>query len=183
MKTTRREELLEATAAYLLENGVSNLSLRPLAASIGTRARLLIYHFGSRDALVSAALSVILGRVQQDFFSIHSGATLGRTLLKFWRAATEPANEPYLRLMLEVHGVAFHNPNIYGQYRRESLESWKSLVAEKLDKRKMTRRQREDLATLVIAVVDGLLLDYLATGDLKRTTRALRLFAKSGGIR
>jgi len=183
LKTTRREELLEATAAYLLEYGVSNLSLRPLAASTGTRARLLIYHFGSRDALVSAALSVILGRVQQDFFSINKGATLGRTLLKFWRAATEPVNEPYLRLMLEVHGVAFHNPSIYGQYRRESLESWKALVAEKLDKRKMTRRQREDLSTLVIAVVDGLLLDYLATGDLKRTTRALRLFAKSGGIR
>ena len=38
MAPKRRAELLEATVEYLLENGAGGLSLRPLAAAIGTFA-------------------------------------------------------------------------------------------------------------------------------------------------
>ncbi len=176
--TQRREQLLEATVGYLLENGAGGLSLRPLAAAIGTKARLLIYHFGSRDVLISSALSVLLRRVQQAFLAMHSEATLDRTLLGFWRWATAEPNEPFLRLFFEVHGLAIRDSETYGHYLRGAIESWKSLIADRLDKRAMNARRREELATLVIATVDGLLLDYLATGDRERTTRALSLFTK-----
>jgi AcrR family transcriptional regulator len=178
MATTRREELLDKTVQYLLEHGIGDLSLRPLAAATGTKARLLIYHFGSRDELVAAALSVVLRRVQNAFLSMHCEATLEGTLLGFWRYATDKPNLPYLRLFLEVHGLAVHDPDMYGEYLRASLESWKSLIAERLKKRGASRRQREELATLVIATVDGLFLDFLATGDRERTTRALLLFTR-----
>lgn len=175
---SRRQQLLDATIEYLLENGVGNLSLRPLAAAIGTKARLLIYHFGSRDVLVSSALSVVLRRIQQTFLTMHSEATLDRTLLGFWRFATDKPTEPYLRLLFEVHGLAINNPAMFGEYVRGSLDSWNLLIANRLSKRNTTTRQREELATLIIAVFDGLLLDYLATGDLERTTSALLLFTK-----
>jgi len=42
----RREVLLDATIEYMLKRGVAELSLRPLAAKVGSKARLLIYHFG-----------------------------------------------------------------------------------------------------------------------------------------
>jgi AcrR family transcriptional regulator len=178
MAATRRAELLEATVEYLLENGAGGLSLRPLAAAIGTKARLLIYHFGSRDVLISSALSVLLGRIQQAFLTMHSAATLDRTLLGFWRWATDKPNEPHLRLFFEVHGLAIRDPKRYGQYLRGAIESWKVLITERLNNRKLTTRQREELATLIIATVDGLLLDYLATGERDRTTRTLTLFTK-----
>ena len=38
-------------------HGLIGLSLRPLAAEIGTSDRMLIYHFTSRDALVSAVVA------------------------------------------------------------------------------------------------------------------------------
>ena len=60
----RRDELLEATAAYLLRNGVAGLSLRPLAAAIDTKARLLIYHFGSKEQLLPSTVPV--GRDSAD---------------------------------------------------------------------------------------------------------------------
>ena len=41
-----RERLLEAAAHYALESGIADLSLRELAAAIGTSHRMLIYHFG-----------------------------------------------------------------------------------------------------------------------------------------
>ena len=47
----------------------------------------------------------------------------------------------------------------------------------------MTRREELLEATAMIAVFDGLLMDFLATGDRKRTTRALRLFMRKIGGR
>ena len=49
----RRQELLDLATDRVLEDGLIGLTLRPLAAAIGTSDRMLVYHFGSRDALVS----------------------------------------------------------------------------------------------------------------------------------
>ena len=53
----RREELLDQVTDHVLEHGLIGLTLRPVAAAIGTSDRMLIYHFGSRDALVSAVVA------------------------------------------------------------------------------------------------------------------------------
>jgi AcrR family transcriptional regulator len=176
---SRRDELLEATVTYLLGQGVADLSLRPLAAATGTKARLLIYHFGSRDALLADAMSVVRGRIQQIFArTFHETAeSINDMIIQFWKWSVSKQNERYLRLIFEVHGLAIQNPRVYGNYMRGSLESWITLVAERTDK-KLPPSRRRSLATLVVAVIDGLLLDYLATGDLKRTTRAAKVFAQ-----
>ena len=44
----RRDELAEAATDYVLEHGLIGLSLRPLAAALGTSDRMLLYHFGAR---------------------------------------------------------------------------------------------------------------------------------------
>jgi len=176
LPSARRDVLLEATAAYILRHGVSRLSLRPLAAAIGTKARLLIYHFGSRDALVSAALAAILARIQREFLAMQADVPLNRALLEFWRWATDPENAAYLRLVFEVHGLAPRQPRMFGGYARGAFVTWRGILAPGLARYAKTARQREAVATVVIAVVDGLLLDYLATGDRARTTRALELF-------
>ena len=54
----RREELLDQVTDHVLEHGLIGLTLRPLAAAIGTSDRMLIYHFGSRDGLVSAVVAL-----------------------------------------------------------------------------------------------------------------------------
>ena len=51
-----RETLLPRLAAHVLEHGLAGASLRPLARAAGTSDRMLIYHFGSKDALVAALL-------------------------------------------------------------------------------------------------------------------------------
>lgn len=66
-KSERRADLLNASIEYLLENGVADLSLRPLAAKVGSKARLLVYHFGSKDALLTEAMLVIRERLQKNF--------------------------------------------------------------------------------------------------------------------
>ena len=53
---TRKEILTDELVAYLLEHGLSDLSLRPLADALGTSARLLIYHFESKEGLLTEVL-------------------------------------------------------------------------------------------------------------------------------
>ena len=50
---SRRDDLLDQVTDHVLEHGLIGLTLRPVAAAIGTSDRMLIYHFDNRDALVS----------------------------------------------------------------------------------------------------------------------------------
>ena len=55
--SARRHELLEAAYGYVLERGLADLSLRPLATAIGSSPRVLLFLFGSKDGLVRALLA------------------------------------------------------------------------------------------------------------------------------
>jgi AcrR family transcriptional regulator len=175
----RKEEILDAIVEYILRRGVGDLSLRPLAAATGTRARLLIYHFGSKEALIVEAMEAIQRRAQRSFLAALAGSrppTPGGLARRFWAWATDEKNDGVARLFFELHGLALRGPRRYAAYSRESGVRWRSLVVEALPARWRAER-REAFATLVAGAVDGLLLDYLSTGDIERTTRALDLFA------
>src|ERR687889_139227 len=55
--SARQQELLEAAYGYVLERGLADLSLRPLATAIGSSPRVLLFLFGSKDGLVRALLA------------------------------------------------------------------------------------------------------------------------------
>ena len=57
--STARQDLLDKTIAYVAAHGLSDLSLRELAAGIGTSHRMLIYHFGNREGLLAAIVATI----------------------------------------------------------------------------------------------------------------------------
>lgn len=65
-----KDALLPLMAAYVLEHGLADLSLRPLARAAGTSDRMLIYHFGSKDALIAE----LLGHLSDMFTAALDGA-------------------------------------------------------------------------------------------------------------
>jgi AcrR family transcriptional regulator len=46
-----KRQLLDAAIACVAANGIGDLSLRRLAAALGTSHRMLIFHFGSKEQL------------------------------------------------------------------------------------------------------------------------------------
>ena len=54
-----RERLLAAAVRHALDAGIADLSLRQLAAAIGTSHRMLLYHFGSREGLLVAVTQAV----------------------------------------------------------------------------------------------------------------------------
>jgi AcrR family transcriptional regulator len=175
----RREVLLDATIEYMLKHGVADLSLRPLAAKVGSKARLLIYHFGSKDSLVSEAMIVVRDRVQKAFAAMVEngrGYAASQIIRAFWRWATSKEHERYLRLFFEVHGLALQKPARYGRYLEGAVSTWVEMMATVLPT-SISLPRRRTLATLAVSSVVGLFLDYLSGGEKKRSSQALEIFA------
>ena len=61
-----RDRILDACTDHALAHGLPD-RLEPFAASAGTSTRMLIYHFGARDALLRETLGRARRR-QRDFF-------------------------------------------------------------------------------------------------------------------
>ncbi|GLQ87774.1 TetR/AcrR family transcriptional regulator [Dyella flagellata] len=170
----RKEELTAALIDYLLAHGLSELSLRPLAAELGTSARLLIYHFGSKEGLLAAAMDAMHGHLRSSLQALADAhAPKGtKPLRRFWDWAITAENFPYLKLLYELQILAARNPETYGHLLKNHAASWLELV-----KRVMPDDERDAaMASLPIAVFDGLFLELMNTGDRKRTTHALDRF-------
>jgi AcrR family transcriptional regulator len=168
----RKAELCGKALNYCLAHGIGELSLRPLALQIGSSARLLIYHFGSRDGLITAVMEEAHRRVQTSFGKLMRRPGSKDILRNFWDWTTDPRNSPYLRLMFEVQVLALQNPTAYSRYLQGTSSSWLGIIETALPP-SADRRAR---ATLCAAVIDGLLLEFLSTGDLHRTSNALGIF-------
>jgi AcrR family transcriptional regulator len=69
-----RETLLPRLAAHVLEHGLGGASLRPLAKAAGTSDRMLIYHFGNKETLITELLGHIAAQ-----YSAALDAALGDT--------------------------------------------------------------------------------------------------------
>jgi len=158
---TRRSDVLARAADYVLEQGLAGLSLRPLAKALGTSPRMLLYDFESKERLSHEVLAEIRRR-EAGLLEAEV-----RTLEDVWAWIAAPEREPFLRLFFEVY--------VDGLGRGEA----EPLVRDWLDFLRTSWQPPVDeaTATLMVAVVRGLLLDRLATGDRGRTDEALRLFS------
>ena len=174
--SVRRDELIDQSLEYLLEHGVAGLSLRPMADHLGTSARLLIYHFGSKEGLTAAVMDEVRNRVQKSFARLLADpARAAEGLMSaFWAWAIHPQNIRCMQLLFEVQILAIQNPDRYERYLEGTSSSWLELIEASLPPAK----EKRVLATLCAAVIDGLLLEYLSTGDGRRTTKALDFFSR-----
>jgi AcrR family transcriptional regulator len=164
-----RDRLLAATIDYLATNGVADLSLRKLAAEIGTSHRMLIYHFGSKDGLLVAVVQamesrqrVALADLERSLADAVSPAALTRLM---WQRLADPALAPYERLFFELYGRALQGDPAVTPLLDGIVDSWLGPLTELLERHGVAASQARAQARLGMAATRGLLLDLLATGD------------------
>jgi AcrR family transcriptional regulator len=171
----RREELLELAYRYVLDCGLTGLSLRPLAAAVGSSPRVLLFLFGSKHELVRALLAraradelALLDRVRGD------AGDLTAATAAVWRWLAADEHRPLLRLWAEGYAQSLVEPDgPWAGFARATVEDWLALLASAQPR--AIRRTKAGLAerTLGLAVLRGALLDLLATDDIRRTTAAV----------
>jgi AcrR family transcriptional regulator len=176
VSSARRDELLERAYRYVTEHGLAAMSLRPLAAEIGSSPRVLLFLFGSKDGLVRALLAraradevALLGRV-----GLQDRADLARVGLEVWRWLSAPEHRGLLTLWTESYARSLMEPDgPWAAFASSTVEDWLTLLADAQPPRERRSVAGEVRRTLVLAVLRGALLDLLATGDRARTTRAV----------
>jgi len=168
-----RDRLLAAAVDHALDAGIADLSLRQLAAAIGSSHRMLIYHFGSREGLLVAVTRAV--EEQERAALLESGTTL-QDARQSWQRFSDPRLWPQERLFFELYAYALRGRPGTAGFLDGVVESWVAPVADALVKAGADERTARADARLGLAVVRGLLLDLLATGDRAGTTEAYERF-------
>jgi AcrR family transcriptional regulator len=153
------------------------MSLRPLAAAVGSSPRVLLFLFGSKDGLVRA----LLARARKDELelldAVRGGeqATLAEAGEEVWRWLSAERHRGLLTLWSESYARSLVEPDgPWAGFARDTVEDWLQLLAAAQPTRLRRSASGEAERTLVLSVLRGALLDLLATGDRERTTRAVR---------
>jgi AcrR family transcriptional regulator len=176
--SARRAELLEAAYGYALEHGLVDLSLRPLAAAIGSSPRVLLFLFGSKDGLVQA----LLARARADEVALLDGAPadatdLAATARVTWSWLREPGHRPLLRLWAEAYTRSLVEPEgAWAGFAAATVDDWLVLLARGQSVEERDTEIGRSRRTLALAVLRGCLLDLLATGDEQRVDAAMALY-------
>lgn len=180
--SARQQELLELAYGYVLERGLTELSLRPLAAAIGSSPRVLLYLFGSKDGLVRA----LLARARVDELALldelASLEGLGgddrperpgllATAVRLWTWLAADEHRALLRLWAEGYARSLVDPDgPWAGFAEATVHDWLRVLAGCADEAGDGGPARR---TFVLAVLRGGLLDLLATGDTARVTDAV----------
>lgn len=176
VSSARRGELLERAYAYVLENGLAGMSLRPLAAAVGSSPRVLLFLFQSKDGLVRALLARAradeVGRLER--LGAQSPAGLTRVASEIWTWLADPEHRGLLRLWLESYARSLVDPaGPWAGFADATVREWLALLAEAQPEGERDTAAGAQQRTLALALLRGALLDLLATGDVERTTGAV----------
>ncbi|WP_040792961.1 TetR/AcrR family transcriptional regulator [Nocardia paucivorans] len=170
---TKRAELLDAVVRYIAEHGLADLSLRPLAAALGTSSRMLIYYFGTKEELLVQALSRQRPDITAVFADITDAAALRERLWEFWRNNTTGPDAISVKVMLQVLGAACAEHGPYAGYIQGAINVFVTALTERL--RDIDGiDEPEIVATILISGLRGILQDRILTGDTERADRAAR---------
>jgi len=169
-----RGALRERAIDYVTQHGFASVSLRPMAKKLRTSARMLVYHFGSREGLMREVLMGIRERedatIQSWFQKRKRPPTMPDFLRWYWQRMGAAKARPMAQMIFELDALALRDPARYPGVLTGPIAYWRGL-----SQRVEIRRRNDTEATLLLAVTRGLLLDVTATGDRARVWKAFRL--------
>ncbi|HET6166571.1 MAG TPA: TetR/AcrR family transcriptional regulator [Marmoricola sp.] len=162
MAATQRDELLGRITDHVLEHGLIGLSLRPVAAAVGTSDRMLIYHFTSRDALVSAVVARATQIAVDEVNALPGAATVRSGVNRLWAAYRTRPLSRCLDVYCQAAATGLIGREPYLTDARASNEVWAGALREYVARCGAPRRRVGRIVTLVDSALYGFHLD-LAT--------------------
>jgi AcrR family transcriptional regulator len=175
---TPKENLLTRVIAYTETHGIGDLSLRQLAAAIGTSHRMLLYHFGSREGLLVALVKAVEQQQREVLASLSLAPGVTEAGLAFWTHLSDPARWPRIRLFYEIYGQALQGRPGTTEFLDGIIDDWLEPVTDLLHRHGMPEAKARAHARLGLAVTRGLLLDLVTTADRAGVDEAMALYTE-----
>ncbi|MGD0196668.1 MAG: TetR/AcrR family transcriptional regulator [Solirubrobacteraceae bacterium] len=175
---TPRQRLLDASIDWVAAHGIGELSLRQLAAELGTSHRMLIFHFGSKEKLWIEIVRTVEERQREQLRAQlpDPGKPVGEALWTWWKHISDRSLWANERLFFELYGQALQGRPHAVEFLDGIVEDWIEPVAQASIARGVPELLARAQARLGVAVTRGLLLDLLATGDTDAVDQAMAAF-------
>ncbi|GAA3818713.1 TetR/AcrR family transcriptional regulator [Nocardioides panacisoli] len=175
----RREEWTGAATDYALEHGLIGLSLRPLAAALGTSDRMLLYHFGSKDHLVADVLRESNDRAIEALAVLPASAGPRRAVGDLWDAVRAPQVLPCTRLYVEAAALGLLGREPYASVVRQANARWVAALKDHLVRSGVDVRRAGRAVNLVDAAFLGFQLDAPLDVDERARRRVVADLARA----
>lgn len=182
----KRRDLLDRVRDYVMQNGVVDLSLRPLAKALGTSDRMLLYYFGTKERMVAEALDIYerrpLLRTRELLEAVGppaSPADLRRFMEEVWRQFGDPDVRAALPLYFEIMSASVLHPGRYGPFMSGIVSEWTRLLTSVFRDLGMAQERAHTQATLLADATLGLLMVPLADGHWDRAHKAFHALLDS----
>ncbi|WP_158879393.1 TetR/AcrR family transcriptional regulator [Amycolatopsis anabasis] len=148
-KPSARDRILDAYVKFLIDHGPAAVTLEAVAAEAGVSKGGLLYHFGSKDALLDGLLDRVDELTTRD---LEEARNAPEGLIRFYlrTSATDASmDNPLHRATLATFRLMGHDPKVLTASKRYEAR-WREALAEHVD---------DPLTADLIAVVgDGLYL-------------------------
>ena len=177
--TGARERIRDACLEVLKSDGYAGLTIARVAARAGENKALVSYHFGSKQGLIAEA-GRELGRViTADVLEGLEGAVTVEEIVRggvdgVWRILERDAR--VARVYFDLNAVSVVEDDVRA-VMREIKEQWRTVFAGLLRDAGVPARTAATGAVMMIAVNEGLCLEWIERGRTAELSRARDLMA------
>jgi AcrR family transcriptional regulator len=163
---SRAESMLSTVVARLRSRGSVDISLRQLAAEIGTSHRMLRYYFGTRENM----LSLVMMQLSKEYIAHFSGkrpTTRLETMDAVWTRFLDPNNRLQTQILFSLSAAAAEHPDLDIPGLNADFDNFAAAMgafgrAEGLDPATADHEARAIVSSLL-----GLYLDFFVSRDLE----------------
>jgi AcrR family transcriptional regulator len=169
----RRAALLDACTRHVLARGLAGLSVASMATAAGTSPRMLIYHFTTKDQLVSEVLRDARRRQRALFDGLiepRPGVPYTAVMRGAWPRISGPEALPYHNLFRELHDLP-PEASPWQDFAAQAADDWLPTIEAGL--RADGYPDPTPLAVMILATIRGLLLHLHVSSDRARVDAAL----------
>ena len=176
----RRAAIVAAARAVMARRGIAGTTVRDVAAELGTSSGLIHHYYASMDDLLAEAFEEA---ARADLVEVLEGLSQGRDAVEklamffdtYDRGMRDGSGDFGMQIWLDAWAEAARRPALRRTSRRLN-EEWQSALAriirEGIDDGQMTCNEPDASAWRVLSLLDGLILQVVAHGDVLTRAQA-----------
>ncbi|MDX2377690.1 TetR/AcrR family transcriptional regulator [Microbacterium sp. LRZ72] len=175
--TPERQRLRGLVVDLILREGVVDLSLSAIARGVGSNNRMLLYYFGSKQALIDEAADAAFERfprLRDMFARLRAPGDLEERLLAAWDDLADPDSRPFVRLFFQRFGVAMRDRDEWEAFTERVGREWVETVRSVLVDEGYPAARASSAAIQVIALWRGLQFLLVAGVEAEQLREAYR---------
>lgn len=158
------DTFLDPIVEHIREHGLADSSLRRLAAVAGTSHRMLVYYYGSRDAVLGAVMRALRREESADLLT---GVSTRRELMeRAWAYFGDPRRGLEMRLFFYLAGHAVHDPATGATFSDSVVTTWSEGLIRLGVAEGVSEERAAIEARLLVDASRGLFLDRLLTDEV-----------------